>query len=314
MAIPVFVIGKGRSGTTWLATQLGRHPDIAGVRNDDSYGNIESAYFSHIYGRYGDLRKKGNFVEFVEVMSVTDYFQQAGVDREFLYSLTTRSYEEIFRIVMDEFAKRQGAGHWLEKSPNHSRHIDEIAGYYPDAKFVSITRDIEQVVASTLESYRRFPWLMKISRSRTMAIVWTVIAWSYYKKLSKAFERGAGQIKLVKYERLVSDTEATFREICAFIGVEYDSILTEQVHRRNTHFRDDSQREEIMSSMEKKMVSIVATLFRFVPLNLMRIADKIWDRIEGRRFLPPSHFRQINLPEEHQSENKGDSKSQKVPT
>ena len=314
MPIPVFVVGKGRSGTTWLATQLSRHPDIAGVCNDAAYGNIESAFFSHIYGRYGDLRKKGNFVEFVEVMSATDYFQQAGADREFLYSLPTRSYEEIFRIVMDEFARRNGAGHWLEKSPNHTRLISKIAGYYPDAKFVSITRDIEQVVASTLESYRRFPWLMKISRSRTLAILWTVMAWTYYKKLFKAFERGAGQIKLVKYEELVSDPETTFRGICEFLGVEYDSVLTEQVNRRNTNFRSSSQREDILSSAEKKMISIVATLSRLVPLTLMRAADRMWDRIEGRKFLPPSHFRQIKLPAEYKNENKGDLKSEKVPT
>ena len=76
MPKPIFVVGKGRSGTTWLTNMLATHPDIAGVFNEDKNKGIkESRYFSDLYGRYGDLRNPTNLVEFIEILAVTDYFR-----------------------------------------------------------------------------------------------------------------------------------------------------------------------------------------------------------------------------------------------
>lgn len=51
MPLPVFVVGRNRSGTTWLANQLCEHPDIAGVQQERRHGIHESAYFGCLDGR-----------------------------------------------------------------------------------------------------------------------------------------------------------------------------------------------------------------------------------------------------------------------
>jgi hypothetical protein len=109
MPTPIFVLGKHRSGTTWLANLLCQHPQIAGVQHARHHGIHESAFFSHVYGRYGDLAVWSRYAEFVEVVAASDYFRLAGATREFLYSLWPTSYEGVFRAVMDRFAAQRGA-------------------------------------------------------------------------------------------------------------------------------------------------------------------------------------------------------------
>lgn len=290
MPNPVFVIGKGRSGTTWLATQLSMHPDIAGVCDEEAYGIIESAYFSHVHGRYGDLKIDSNFVEFVEVMSATDYFQLAGADRRFLYSLP-RNYEEIFRIVMDEFAKKNGANYWVEKTPAHTHVLKEIARYYPDAKFIGILRPLDQVAESTIAFYNKNKWLMGPTQSRMVAIIRIAVAWVYYNKLLKRFARQSNRMLVVDYRDLVSDPEPTMRNICSYIGVGYDPRLNEQTYRRHTSFKDGVHREDILGPKERALIPLVATVSKLIPLPLMHLMNRVWVKVNGRRTLPYSHFR-----------------------
>ena len=101
MPTPLFILGKGRSGTTWLANQMCEHSLVIGVQHESHYGIHESAFFTQVYDRYQDLTIKSNYVEFVEVMSACDYFQLAGITKEFLYSFWPTSYEKVFREAMD---------------------------------------------------------------------------------------------------------------------------------------------------------------------------------------------------------------------
>ena len=83
MGQPLFILGKQRSGTTWLANQLSQHSQIAAVRSDHHNGVHESAFFSHVAGRYGDLTRQTNFVEFAETMAASDTLRIAGSTRRF---------------------------------------------------------------------------------------------------------------------------------------------------------------------------------------------------------------------------------------
>lgn len=62
MPLPVFVVGRNRSGTTWLANQLCEHPDIVGVQHERHHGIHESAYFGLIDGRFGASGRVGRQV------------------------------------------------------------------------------------------------------------------------------------------------------------------------------------------------------------------------------------------------------------
>jgi len=114
MPTPLFVLGKQRSGTTWLGNLLLDHPSIAGVAHAAHRGIHESAFFSHVDGRYGDLSVRQNFIEFASVMAESDYFRLAEVSFKDIMSLHPDDYAGVFRTVMYCFARRRGARYWIE--------------------------------------------------------------------------------------------------------------------------------------------------------------------------------------------------------
>ena len=116
MAKPVFVLGMGRSGTTWISNLLLQHSRITGICRER--GIHESSYFSVVDGRFGSLDDAVNFVEFAEVMAASYLFRSAGVDAAFLWERYPSSYAEIFRAAMDHHAEAAGefyrrAGQWV---------------------------------------------------------------------------------------------------------------------------------------------------------------------------------------------------------
>ena len=153
MTQPLFVLGKQRSGTTWLSTQLSQHSQVACARDDHHGGIHESAYFSHIAGRYGDLAQKTNYVEFVEVVAVSDFMRILGVDKAFLYSLWPTTYKGVFEAVMTRLAQQQGSRYWLDKTPENTLLVRQLAELYPEAKFIAILRHPHDVMRSTIGRY-----------------------------------------------------------------------------------------------------------------------------------------------------------------
>jgi len=140
MATPLFVVRKHRSGTTWLSNLLLDHEQIAGVQHRDHQGIHESAFFSHVHGRYGDLSVFSNFAEFASVFSQSDYCRLMEVSFGDIVQLYPSTYAGVFRTIMDRFAEKHGAHYWIEKSPMHTSRIREIGKGYPDAQFVGILR------------------------------------------------------------------------------------------------------------------------------------------------------------------------------
>ena len=267
MPTPLFVLGKHRSGTTWLANQLYQHPLIAGVAHERHEGIHESAYFSSVYNRYGDLTERNNFMEFVEVISACDYFKLAGATKDFLYSLWPTTYEDVFRVVMDTYANSQGATYWVEKSPAHTLLVDQLAATYPDAKFISITRNIEATIASTLA--------LKISHygsgmSRRHLITATILRCIFYNKTLQSFSARSDRMLTVQYETLRNDRASSLQKICTFLDLPFDSRMCDQVFVPNTSF-GKVKRSQVLSNSERKLIGRLHRLLQLIPLNVLTL-------------------------------------------
>ena len=272
MAIPIFVLGRQRSGTTWLANQLSEHPNIAAVRHEHHFGIHESAYFSHVLDRYGDLKDKQNFSEFAEVMAASDYLRIAGISKEFLYALYPASYEEVFRAVMDEVARQQGATHWLEKTPHNTLNANLLATVYPTAKFVAVTREVHDVVKSAL--------YMPPAEARLRRLYRSAVSWAHYTKAIESFcERQPERTLSVQYASLREDLAGTLQEICSFLALPYDPCLLQQSYRPNTSFTGGRKREA--SNLSAGERAFVDSLVRATELTPLAVFD--WRRRRQRR-------------------------------
>lgn len=271
---PLFVLGKQRSGTTWLASQLCEHPLITGVRYEHHHGILASHYLSLIRFRYGDLTSKANFIEFVETMSTSDTFRFLGIDKDFLYSLWPISHEDLFRTVMGMYAEKQGVCYWLDKTNEYTPIVHEIAQMYPDAKFIGIIRNIEDVVPSTFGRYG----INK--KKKKYEIVKNVFSWTWFNKAMVDFSKTSNRIHIVRYEDLKRDMQTVMMGICSFLSVDFDEGMLRQAYSSNTTFRQGRpEKKEVLSSGEKKLVRWTTQASSRLPLTVLR-----WRTFYNRSF------------------------------
>lgn len=287
MPTPIFVVGKNRSGTTWLANQLCEHPLVAGVQHERHHGIHESAYFVRVDGRYGSLTERINYAEFVEVVAASDFFRLAGADKEFLYSLWPTTYEEVFRHVMDRFAERRGAKAWLEKANVQEGALRREMAAYPDARFVAIIRDCQATCASSLKGRESAGQ----TGNRAWSLIRIAVDWVYVVKVIRALRKGGGRMIVVRYEDMRADLEGTLRRILDFLGLPWDPAVLGQTYKPQSSFRTAQERHKALSSMEKGLIRLVAGLGFLVP---RRVLDGLallrrWRR--GRPSLPWWFFR-----------------------
>jgi hypothetical protein len=307
---PLFVLGKHRSGTTWLANQLCQHSKIAGVRHARHYGIHESAYFSVVEGRYGDLREWSNYVEFAEAMAASDYFRLAGADARFIYELWPSDYAQVFRAIMNRVAEREDATVWLEKSPPHTVLVERLAELFPDAKFVGVKRPAIDVVSSTLAFH---PLSLSPSPRERIRRLWlivrTIVSWSYYNRTMERYTGFSDRLLVVEYDALRGDLRRTLEAVSCFLGLRYETGMTESFWPPNTSFGDMADRDCALGPAEVRVARVAEAMLRPVPFAFVRALDRIWRRLHGRRALPEWFYRLARASQSAKTVARGASRS-----
>ena len=120
--------------------------------------------------------------------------------------------EAVRRFYTDVFGKaaaKQGARRWGDKTPFHVHHMRRAGRIFPDAQFVATVRHPGAVA----NSMKRFGWSWKAG----------IRTWlnSNQAMIDSGIELG-DRMYLIRYEDLVSDTEAVMREVLDFLGEPWD--------------------------------------------------------------------------------------------
>lgn len=265
MPTPIFVVGKHRSGTTLLGNLLLDHPEIAGVRHEAHEGIHESAYFSHVEDRYGDLSVAQNYVEFASVMSKSDYFTLARVGFEDLLGLYPSTYAEVFRHVMNYVAEREEASFWAEKTPMHTELILCIGKYYPDARFVGVRRNVVSTALSMLHlknrqhtsPMERLRYLLRVAADKYLL--------DYYMHMAQ--RKWPERVLIVEFEELVSQQSTILSRVCSFLGL--DHVGLESRFPSNSSF--EKSKPGSIQGYEKWMVqAFYKQILPLIPVVLLR--------------------------------------------
>jgi len=277
--IPIFVIGKHRSGTTGLANHICQHTNIAGVQHREHWGIHESGYFTYLAGRYGSLESWPNFREFVEIFTASDYFTLTDLNKNFVLSLFPTSYSDFFKSVMDEFARQHSAPLWLEKSPTHTKKALWLAKKYPTARFVAIIRDVEDVVASVLAKAD-----MNLQSKYKLTVASRVVyAWVYYNKtISELSKKYSSRSITVHFGEFCNDKECVLRRITSFLGVDYQPDMVTKAYKPNTSFSGKQTRNRLLSEREKAFIRQLASMLNTIPYEaywaLDTLRNYIWKK------------------------------------
>ncbi len=297
---PVFVLGWGRSGTTWVSNLLLEHSKVVGIQHDR--GIHEAGYFGVVDRRYGDIGNPVNYTEFANVMAASYLFRAAGADVAFLYSLFPASYAEVFRAAMHRFANEHGAECWVEKTPLHTLHGEALAAEYPDARFIVIERTVEGVLASRLGLFDRAAILREgkphgMLKRWTWIVMW-VLLWHHYRKVARALAREHPDRTLeLRFEAVKADTEAVCRRMCEFLRLDFEPDMVETVRPANTSFDKDEEvtRRSVLSGLDRAWLKAWSALFGLIPGAVLGFAYRWGTRLVPQKWktLPYFFFRDL---------------------
>jgi sulfotransferase family protein len=229
----LFVVGCARSGTTLLQSLLAAHPAVLSFPETAVFsrllngGVMRSLRFETpgpgIAAAEADPSPRASVHRRAQLAyrRTTDLLDKLGRrDLEHILpirSKSTREFADGFVGVLDRLARDRGKSWWVEKSPENLRFVREILELVPGAKFINILRDGRQNVTALYDMACKYPdrfWVKY--RDLDQAIERWNICVGYTRRLLDVPE-----VLVVRYERLVSETEAVLEDVCRFAGLPF---------------------------------------------------------------------------------------------
>jgi hypothetical protein len=212
---PFFIVASARSGTTFLRLALNAHPEVAVPP--------ESRFITELYkGRdqvdtaalLGELAAHQRF-EFWN-LPIEDVAARIG-DRARL------PYFEAIGATYEAYAARRGKEYWGDKTPRYIEHIPFLAQLFPDSRFIQPVRDGRNVALS----YAHVTFGPRnVARA---AVLWK-------RRVSAGMRDGRalapGRYLEILNEDLAEDPEGEMRDVCTFLGLDFDPAMLDPEERR----------------------------------------------------------------------------------
>ena len=211
---PFFVVGSARSGTTLLRLILNSHPKLAVPP--------ESRFIIEFLPRSEDV----NVREYLDSLAGHRRFQSWHVDIDKVRDLIGPHERVPYNVAIEKtfgaFAAEHGKSRWGDKTPRYVENIPQLVSLFPDAQFIHLVRDGRNVALSYAETDFGPKTIAKAAR------IWQ-------RRVGRGMQDGRplgpARYTEVKYEDLVADSEAVVKDICSFLGVEFDQKMFDEEER-----------------------------------------------------------------------------------
>ncbi len=217
--IRLFLVGCPRSGTTLLQSLIAAHSQLLSFP--------ETHFFTWALSPRPLLRKLGlasphvrtRFSRILE--NIGHPHMQPPLPR---FTMSRRQYSRAFIAILDAVTQDQHKLGWLEKTPRHLYHIDEIRARVPGAKFIHLIRNGEDVIASLYEVIKAHPerWVTMSAGDLDGCIT----RWMESIERSQSYLT-APDHAIVRYEQLIKTPHDTLDDLCRFIGVSFEERMLE---------------------------------------------------------------------------------------
>lgn len=214
----LFIVGRGRSGTTLLRAMFDSHPDMA---------IPPESHFIVPLGQHGRYQRPTGFdselfLSHLRPTGVRRWGLPEDLIRSALGSSEPATYPEAVRVVFACYAAHHGKRRYGDKTPVNVRNIAPLAEMFREARFIHIVRDGRDVTQSILS----VDWGVQ-----------TVAESAVYWKLSVEQARrdgeklGPSRYREVRYEDLVKDPDSTLRALCDFADLLFDPLMLRYYER-----------------------------------------------------------------------------------
>ncbi|MGH8984792.1 MAG: sulfotransferase family protein [Acidimicrobiia bacterium] len=233
----VFVVGCPRSGTTWVADILQRHPRVVGGRESHLYPTVRAsigtrgrssvtAWARLLYGveRGSRLERNAGPHHYVDRRTLARLARDVLVKAENDGAVA----ERLIRAVFDTYFLQSGGTPdrvFVEKTPTHIFYAEQILSMYPEARVVEVVRDGRDVCVSMEMRAMRIPgW--PTARDGQIDL------WARSVRHGLALRSDPDlrdRVTVVRYEDLKADTPAETERLYSAAGLDASPALVADV-------------------------------------------------------------------------------------
>jgi len=204
---PVFIVGSGRSGTTWLQRLLIENPEITGGQ--------ESEFFLCFGGavRSFELDEAAS-----RKLGMSTYWSE-----EKLMAAIIDLWEQTFVSMLE---MKPEARVLAEKTPSHAFYMDAIRKLFPEAKFIHIIRDSRSVVSSMVAAEKGWGKSWAPSSIKDASILW----WRSVNTAKESAKNMSSKHYIeVHYEDLLENTEYELSKLYDYLKVDRNPGLLKTI-------------------------------------------------------------------------------------
>jgi Sulfotransferase family len=211
---PLLVLGVRRSGTTLLRVMLDRSSVLAVP--DESY------FIPQLAHRQRDPPDPDAFVDDLRrIGTLRDWGVSPDSVRSRLRPGLTLG--GAIAAVFETYAAERGKTRWGDKTPLYMGYLPLLERLFPDALYIHLIRDGRDAAVSFLQlpdGIVTRDWATPRSAA-DFACQWR----TEIEAARRLGRRAGARYVEVRYEALVSGTEAELRALCGFCGIAYESAM-----------------------------------------------------------------------------------------
>lgn len=249
---PIFIVGCGRSGTTLLRTMLNHHSKLAIP--------LESLFITD-YLRARPSTPPETFRRLILNEYELKEWGMPFTPADFEGCVTAKDFID---RAHELYLRQQHKEVWGQKTPRFVRFGDLLKRTYPQAKFIVVIRDPRAAVSSLIRSNVHHSNALFAAR-RWLRDMGAGV------KLKAAYP---DDVFLLRYEDLISAPEDSLRQVCAFLGIDFELPMLEyyktgtaeysgyyaQIHEKLNEAPDKSRIDAWRKHMTPPQIAVVESV------------------------------------------------------
>lgn len=220
-----FILGNPRSGTTLFRLMLNKHSNMV-VPPEAGF----LVWLSHDYANH---HFDNNYSDFLKALKNTTKIDSWNLDYNdlelFLENLNPDNYTKVIDVIYKYYVQKvlnKNKNIIGDKNNYYIRHVDDIVGLYPNAKFIHIIRDGRSVAASyqgLMKKKMKSKYAPNLpSKIEDIAYEWMDNILAVEKSFKYLDDK---QTLTVRFEDLVNKPEMILMKVCNFLNVEYEDKM-----------------------------------------------------------------------------------------
>lgn len=236
----VFIIGRGRSGTSLLQTIFDANPGVKTANESPFIIHLKQAYF-----KVSDWTPKKTDAFITDLYKDKKFAFLWAIDPEDLkkrilsYNLKELTFPILCKLVYlsvsSPFSKDK-TRLLVDKNPLYSQFIQDLKEVFPDAKFIHLIRDYRDNANSERKAFKIKNVIVLAHR------------WKRYNKVIDQ-QKDAQHFYTIRYEDLVTYPDKFLQEICDFLKIPYLKSMSQFYDTTRNAYTDENYKNGIMAGL-----------------------------------------------------------------